>query len=398
MNKPLEGLRVVEMGTLIAGPFCGRLLADFGAEVIKIESPKEGDPLRVWGEVVKENRSLWWTAQARNKKCVTLNLREKEGQELAKRLISEADILIENFRPGRMEDWGLGYEDLKKVNPSLIMVRISGFGQDGPYKDKVGFGAIGEAMGGLRHLTGYPDRPPTRVGISIGDSLASLFGALGAMMAVYNRDINGGSGQYIDVALYEVVFALMEGQLMEFYRTGAIKERAGTKLPKIAPSNAYDTKDGKHIIIGANNDNIFLRLCKLMDKPEMADNTRYATHIARGEVQDELDEMVNDWTKGFTLSELDKMLNESSIPAGPIYSMKEISEDPHYQARDMLLDAVDEIWGEIKQPGIVPKLSETPGSVDWVGPALGEHNEEVYLKVAGLTEEEYRDFKVKGII
>ncbi|MFZ5944847.1 MAG: CaiB/BaiF CoA transferase family protein [Bacillota bacterium] len=398
MNKPLEGLRVIEMGTLIAGPFCGRMLADFGAEVIKIEPPKEGDPLRVWGEAVKENRSLWWTAQARNKKCITLNLREKDGQELAKRLIGEADILIENFRPGRMEDWGLGYEELKKVNSGLIMVRISGFGQDGPYKDKVGFGSIGEAMGGLRHLTGYPDRPPTRVGISIGDSLASLFGALGAMMAVYHRDINGGSGQYIDVALYEAVFALMEGQLTEFYKTGAIKERTGTKLPKIAPSNAYDTKDGKYIIIGANNDNIFRRLCKLMGKPEMADNTKYATHLARGEVQDELDEMINDWTKGFTLSELDKMLNESSIPAGPIYSMKEISEDVHYQARDMLLDAVDEVWGEIKQPGIVPKLSETPGSVDWVGPALGEHNEEVYLKVAGLTEEEYSNFKVKGII
>ncbi|KKM09680.1 hypothetical protein SY88_17515 [Clostridiales bacterium PH28_bin88] len=397
-KKPLEGLRVVEMGTLIAGPFCTRLLGDFGAEIIKVEPPGEGDPMRVWGNAHKKGRSLWWTSQSRNKKCVTIDLRKVEGQELARNLIAKADILVENFRPGRMEEWGLGYKDLKNINQGLIMVRISGFGQTGPYRSKVGFGSVGEAMGGLRYVTGYPDRPPTRIGISIGDSLASLFGALGAMVAVYNRKVNGGSGQEIDVALYEAVFALMESSLPEYDKLGYIRERTGTFLPKVAPSNTYDTKDGKHIIIGANNDNIFKRLMKLMGRPELADDPRYATHLARGERQQELDEMINRWTKQYLLEELNEMLDRAAVPAGPIYSIAEIVKDPHYWARGMIREIQDPDWGTVKQPGVVPKLSETPGDIYWSGPGLGEHNQEIYQNLLHLTVDEINSLAQKGII
>ncbi len=397
-KKPLAGLRVVEMGTLIAGPFCGRLLADFGADVIKVEPPGDGDPMRLWGQAVKEGSSLWWSAQSRNKKCVTINLRLKEGQELARKLIKEADILIENFRPGRMEQWGLGYEDLKKENDGLIMIRISGFGQTGPYRDKTGFGSVGEAMGGLRYLTGYPDRAPTRVGIAIGDSLAAMFGTIGALMAVYNRDINGGSGQYIDVALYEAVFALMESSLPEYDKLGMVRERTGSFLPKVAPSNIYETKDGSYIVIGANNDNIFSRFVKVMGHPELAEDPRYSKHSARGERQAELDEMINGWTKEYDIKELNKMMDDAGVPAGPIYSIADIVEDQHYLARNMILKIQDQVWGEIKHPGIVPVMSETPGGVNWAGPRLGQHNEEVYSSVLDFSAEDIEDLKQRGII
>ncbi len=397
-KKPLAGLRVVEMGTLIAGPFCGRLLADFGADVIKVEPPGDGDPMRLWGQAVKEGSSLWWSAQSRNKKCVTINLRLKEGQELARKLIKEADILIENFRPGRMEQWGLGYEDLKKENDGLIMIRISGFGQTGPYRDKTGFGSVGEAMGGLRYLTGYPDRAPTRVGIAIGDSLAAMFGTIGALMAVYNRDVNGGSGQFIDVALYEAVFALMESSLPEYDKLGMVRERTGSFLPKVAPSNIYETKDGSYIVIGANNDNIFSRFVKVMGHPELADDPRYSKHSARGERQAELDEMINGWTKEYDIKELNKMMDDAGVPAGPIYSIADIVEDQHYLARNMILKIQDQVWGEIKHPGIVPVMSDTPGGVDWAGPRLGQHNEEVYSSVLGFSATEIEDLKKRGVI
>ncbi len=397
-KKPLAGLRVVEMGTLIAGPFCGRLLADFGADVIKVEPPGDGDPMRLWGQAVKEGSSLWWSAQSRNKKCVTINLRLKEGQELARKLIKEADILIENFRPGRMEQWGLGYEDLKKENDGLIMIRISGFGQTGPYRDKTGFGSVGEAMGGLRYLTGYPDRAPTRVGIAIGDSLAAMFGTIGALMAVYNRDINGGSGQYIDVALYEAVFALMESSLPEYDKLGMVRERTGSFLPKVAPSNIYETKDGSYIVIGANNDNIFSRFVKVMGHPELAEDPRYSKHSARGEQQAELDAMINSWTKEYDIKDLNKMMDDAGVPAGPIYSIADIVEDQHYLARNMILKIQDQVWGEIKHPGIVPVMSETPGGVDWAGPRLGQHNEEVYSSVLSFSAEDIEDLKQRGII
>ncbi|MBS4021115.1 MAG: CoA transferase [Dethiobacter sp.] len=397
-DKPLQGLRLVELGSVVAGPFCGRLFADFGAEVIKVEPAGEGDPLRTWGQATKDGSSLWWSTQSRNKKCVTINLREKEGQHLARRLIKEADILVENFRPGRLEGWGLSYEDLKKDNPGLIMVRISGFGQDGPYRDKTGFGSVGEAMGGLRYITGYPDLAPPRIGIAIGDSLAAMFGFMGAMMAVYHRDVNGGVGQYIDVALYESVFALMESILPEYDKLGLIRQRTGTSLPKVAPSNNYETSDGTYIVIGANKDNIFRRFAEVMGHPEVAADPRYATHAARGENQHELDEMINGWTKNYAMAELQTMMDEAGVPAGPIYSIADIVKDPQYLFRNMIREVNDSVWGNIKHPGIVPKLSETPGDIGWAGPRLGEHNREIYKELLKLSDTELEQLIADKII
>ena len=397
-NMPLKGIKVVEMGTLIAGPYCGHLLANFGAEVIKVEPPKIGDPMRVWGKATKEDRSLWWSVQSRNKKCVTLDLRKEEGQSIARKLIKEADILIENFRPGRMEGWNLGFKDLVEVNPKLIMVRITGFGQTGPYRDKTGFGSVGEAMGGLRYVTGYPDRPPSRIGISIGDSVAAMFGAIGALMALYNRDLNNGPGQEIDVALYESIFALMESSLIEYDKLGYLRERTGTVLPGIAPSNIYPTKDGKGIIIGANQDNIFKRLAELMEQPELGEDPKYATHVARGERQIELDEIVSNWTEQYDRDELNEMLDKAAVPAGPIYSIADIVNDVQYAARDMIREMEDPVWGKVKHPGIVPKLSETPGDIQWTGPGLGEHNHEIYGDLLGLPKQKIEELSSSGII
>ncbi len=397
-NMPLKGIKVVEMGTLIAGPYCGHLLANFGAEVIKVEPPKMGDPMRVWGKATKEDRSLWWSVQSRNKKCVTLDLRKEEGQSIARKLIKEADILIENFRPGRMEGWNLGFKDLVEVNPKLIMVRITGFGQTGPYRDKTGFGSVGEAMGGLRYVTGYPDRPPSRIGISIGDSVAAMFGAIGALMALYNRDLNNGPGQEIDVALYESIFALMESSLIEYDKLGYLRERTGTVLPGIAPSNIYPTKDGKGIIIGANQDNIFKRLAELMEQPELGEDPKYATHVARGERQIELDEIVSNWTEQYDRDELNEMLDKAAVPAGPIYSIADIVNDVQYAARDMIREMEDPVWGKVKHPGIVPKLSETPGDIQWTGPGLGEHNHEIYGDLLGLPKQKIEELSSSGII
>ncbi|MUK87643.1 CoA transferase [Ornithinibacillus sp. L9] len=398
-KKPLEGIRVLEFGSFIAGPFCSRLMADFGAEVIKVESPNSGDPLRNWGLAKYKGESLWWPIQARNKKCITLNLKEEEGQEIVKKLVKEVDIIVENFRPGTMEKWGLGYEDLKEVNPSIIMVRISGFGQTGPYKEKAGFGSVGEAIGGIRHITGYPDRPPTRVGVAIGDSLTAMFGVIGALMALHHRDNSPNrEGQFIDAALYESVFAIMESSLTEYMKVGAIRERTGTFLPKVAPSNNYPTKEGKWIVIGANADNIFKRLTKVMNMEELAEDERFATHNARGENQEELDEIISDWTKNYGLEELTKMLDEAGVPAGGIYTAEDIANDIHYQARDMILKVMDKKLGELYIPGVVPKLSETPGEVEWTGPEIGEHNEEVYKEILQFNDEEFADLKEKGII
>lgn len=395
-NRPLKGVRVLEMGTLIAGPFCTKQLAEFGAEVIKVEAPEGGDPLRVWGQSTKEGHSLWWSVQSRNKKSVTIDLRKPEGQELIKRLVKDCDILVENFRPGQMEKWGLGYEDLEKINPGLIMVRISGFGQTGPYRNKAGFGSVAEGMGGIRYLSGYPDRPPSRIGISIGDSLAALYGVIGAMMALYQRKVNKGRGQVVDVALYEAVFALMESSVPEFDKLGYIRKRTGSILPNIVPSNVYDTKDGNMIIIGANNDNIFRRLTKIMNKPELADMPEYSTHLARGERQEELDDIVNEWTKTIPIAELQKMLDDAGVPAGPIYNIADILNDPHYSAREMVQEVEDPVWGPLKHPGIVPKLSLTPGKIEWAGPGLGEHNREVFQGLLGMTDDEFE--KIKSII
>lgn len=398
-KRALEGLRVLEMGQLIAGPSAARMLAEFGAEVIKVETPKQGDPIRNW-RVVENGTSLWWYVQSRNKKSITVNLREAEGQELIRKLVKEIDILIENFRPGTMEKWGLGYEDLKAINPRLIMIRVSGYGQDGPYRDKPGFGSIGEALGGLRYITGYPDRPPTRVGISIGDSLSALYAVNGALMAVYHRDVNGtGEGQVIDVALYESVFSMMESTLPEFDRAGVIRERTGSTLPGITPSNTYMCGDGKYVVIGANGDAIFKRLMNAMGQEAVAEDPRFETNSKRSEHAEYLDSLIEDWTKSMPFDEVMTSLDNANVPAGAIYSIEDIVNDPHYHARQMIQEVkVEELGTTLKMPGIIPKMSETPGTIEWAGPKLGQHTKEVLGDKINLSADEIQKLKEKGII
>src|SRR5829696_567189 len=371
---PLEGVRVVEMGSLLAGPFCGQLLADFGAEVIKIEPPGKGDPMRVWGRHRKEGRTLWWPIIARNKKSVTLNLREEEGQDLARRLISEADVVVENFRPGTLERWGLGYWDLSETNPGLVMVRVSGYGQTGPYKDQAGFGSIGEAMGGIRYVTGYPDRPPPRVGISLGDSLAATFGAFGAVMALYNREARGGKGQVVDVGIYEAV------------------------LPFVAPSNTYPTGDGDYVVIGANADTVFGRFAKALGHPEWAEGERYATHHARGENQEELDALISDWTSQRNAQEVLEIMKEAGVPAGKLFTAEDMLSDEQYAARQNIVTVEDPEIGPFPMQNVVPRLSQTPGEVRWTGPKLGQHNDEVFKEVLGMEEEDLDGLRERGIV
>jgi len=397
-KKALEGLKVLEMGQLIAGPFASKLLAEFGAEVIKIEPPGKGDPIRSW-RVLENGTSLWWYVQSRNKKSITVDLRQMEGQELVRSLVKEIDILIENFRPGTLEKWGLGYEELKKINPGLVLIRVSGYGQDGPYKDKPGFGSIGEAIGGIRYLTGYPDRPPTRVGVSIGDSVSALYAVIGALMAVYHRDVHGtGEGQVIDVALYESVFSLMESLLPEYDRTGLIRERSGSSLPGITPSNTYVCSDGKYVVIGANGDAIFKRLMKAMGRDELADDPRFENNTKRSEHTEYLDGLIADWTKSYPFHVVKEYLDQAGVPAGSIYSIEDIVNDPHYHARNMIQEVPVDGLGTMKMPGIVPKMSETPGHIEWSGPKLGQHTEDVLSKKLHLTEDQMKELKAKGII
>src|ERR671910_696352 len=336
-TRPLEGVRVVEMGSLLAGPFCGQLLADFGAEVIKLEPPGKGDPMRVWGRHRKEGRTLWWPIIARNKKSVTINLREREGQNLARRLISGGDVVVENFRPGTLEKWGLGYEALSTINPGLVMVRVSGYGQTGPYKDQAGFGSIGEAMGGKGPVTEHPDLPPPRVGISLGDSLAAKFGALGAVTALYNRETRGGKGQIVDVGIYEAVLALMESTIPEYALAGHIRGRTGAILPFVAPSNTYPTREGDYVVIGANADTVFGRFAKAVGHPEWAESDEYATHHARGENQEELDRMISEWTKQRTAEEVLEAMKEAGGPAGQLFTPEDMLSDEQYAPRGHVL-------------------------------------------------------------
>lgn len=394
---PLEGIRVIELGTLIAGPFTGRLLGDFGAEVIKVEPPGKADPMRDWGKE-KDGVHLWWPIQARNKKSITLNLREKEGQEVLKDLAKEADIILENFRPGTMEKWNLSYEELSEINPGLIMIRTSGYGQSGPYKNRAGFGSIGEAMGGLRYITGFPDRPPTRIGISIGDTLASLFATIGGLTALQERN-HSGKGQVVDTAIYESVFAVMESLVPDYLLAGYIRERMGNILPGVAPSNIYLTKDETFIVIGANADGVFRRLAEAMGQPELADDPKYATHIARAKHMKELDLLIEDWTKTKNADEALDLLAEKGVPSGLIYSAKDIVEDPHYAARDMIIKMEHPELGEFPMPGIVPKLSRTPGKVKHVGAeVMGKHNEEIYGELLNYSNDKIEDLRQKGII
>jgi len=375
-SKPLAGLKVVELGTLIAGPFASRICAEFGAEVVKVESPDGGDPLRKWRKLY-EGTSLWWFVQARNKRSITLNLKHEGGREVLKKLLSEADILIENFRPGVLEKLGLGWDVLHALNPKLVMVRLSGFGQSGPMQDQPGFGAVGESMGGLRYITGFEDRPPVRTGISIGDSIAALWGVIGALMALRHREINGGQGQVVDVALYEAIFAMMESMVPEFDVFGFIRERTGNIMPGITPSSIHTCADGKHIQIGANGDAIFQRFMRAIDRTDLADDPTLADNAGRDARRDELYGVIDRWAASLPLGEVEATLVRAEVPASRIYSAEDMFKDPQFLAREMFLSAKLPDGKPFKMPGIVPKLSETPGGVEWTGPELGEHNEAV---------------------
>jgi succinyl-CoA---D-citramalate CoA-transferase len=379
-RKPLEGLRVIELGQLIAGPFAGKMFAEFGAEVIKIEPPDGGDPLRQWRKVYK-GTSLWWYVQARNKKSVTANLRLPEGQEIVRRLARDADVVIENFRPGTVEKWDLGYDRLSRDNPGLVMLRMSGFGQNGPYRDLAGFGAIGESMGGLRYVTGFPDRPPVRPNLSIGDSLAALHGVIGVLMALHHRTANGGKGQVVDVALYEAVFNMLESTLPEFDLFGIVRERTGSNLTGIVPSNTYLTSDGQHVVIGANADSIFKRLMNAIGRKDLADDPSLADNAGRSQRREELDQVIGEWAGQNAVDHVLKVLAEAQVPSGKIYSIADIVADSQYLARDMIRQVDLPDGTTLRVPGVVPKLTDTPGELEWVGPRLGEHTDEILTRL-----------------
>lgn len=396
MSLPLEGIKVVEMGQLIAGPFAAKILAEFGAEVIKIEPPITGDPLRKW-RLLHDGSSVWWAAQSRNKQSVTLDLRQVEAREVVKRLVKDADILIENFRPGTLEKWGLGWDELSSINPGLVMLRVSGYGQTGPYRDLPGFGVIGEAMGGLRHLSGEPGRTPVRVGVSIGDSLSALHGVIGVLLALRHREQNRGAGQQVDVALYESVFNMMESLIPEYSVCGSVREPAGSSLPGIAPTNAYRCKDGKYALIAGNGDSIFRRLMEkierldLADDPELTQNDGRVRHVAR------IDEAISTWTAERNLDAVLAALQDANIPSGKIYDAADIAADPHYQARDMLLASQLDDGTAVILPGIVPKLTVTPGRVHSRAPTLGQHTDAV-LDGIGIDAATREAWRTRGLI
>ncbi len=396
MPGALSDLRVVEMGQLLAGPFCGQLLADFGADVIKIEPPGQGDPMREWGREKSGGRSLWWPVVARGKRSVTLNLRESEGQDIARRLIAEADVLVENFRPGTLEKWGLDPAELMADHPELIVVRVSGYGQTGPYATRPGYGAIGEAMGGLRAVIGEPDRPPARAGISIGDTLAATFACIGTLVALHARE-RTGRGQIVDSALYEAVLGVMESLIPEYTIAGYVRPRTGSILPNVAPANAYPTADGEHLISG-NQDTVWRRLAEAMGRPELGDDERFATHNARGQHQAELDALISAWTATMTSAQLEDVLNGHDVPNGKIYTAPDMLADAHFAAREAIVTMAHPLLGEFPMQNVVPKLSDTPGEVRWVGPELGEHTDEVLSEVLGITAEQAAELRDAGVI
>jgi len=394
-DQALKGVRVIEMGQLIAGPFAGKTLGEFGADVIKIEAPGAGDPLRNW-RMMKDGTSVWWQVQSRNKRSLALDLRSEEGQAIARKLIAEADVLVENFRPGTLESWGMGWDVLSELNPGLVMLRISGYGQTGPYRDLPGFGAIGEAMGGLRHLTGEPGRVPVRCGISIGDTLAALHGTIGVLTALYHRKVNGGRGQVIDVALHEAVFNVMESLIPEYSAFGAVREAAGSALPGIAPSNAYRCNDG-YVLVAGNGDSIFKRLMTAIGRPDLAEAPDLANNAGRVARVAEIDAAIGVWTATRGVAEVLEVLNGARVPAGKVYTAQDIAEDPHYRARDMILTQQTREGYEVEVPGIVPKLMGTPGTVRSAAPRLGEDTDAV-LREIGLSEEQIVALRERKVV
>lgn len=393
----LSDVRVVEMGTLLAGPFCGQLLADHGAEVIKIEAPGAGDPMRVWGQEKAEGKSLWWPVVGRGKKSITINLREPAGQDLVRQLVKEADVLLENFRPGTLEKWGLSPEELHAINPRLIITRVSGYGQSGPYSSQPGFGAIGEAMGGVRYTTGDPSSMPARTGVSLGDTLTAMFAAIGTLNALHARN-RTGEGQVIDSALYEAVLAIMESLLTEYHVAGFIRERTGSIIPNIAPANVYPTKDGLMHLISGNQDTVWRRLAEAMGRPELGTDERYATHIARGENQTELDQLIAEWSATLDSADLHAVLNEHSVPNGRMYRAPEMLDDEHFAARDAIAWVESHDFGQIPMQNVVPKMSGTPGEIRWSGPRLGQHNLEVLGDILDLDDDAIAKLEAEGII
>lgn len=397
---PLAGIRVVELGSLLAGPFTGRLLGDMGAEIIKVEPPGKPDPLREWGKARYKGRSLWWPVQSRNKMCITLDLRRERGQELLLELAKRSDVVVENFRPGTLEKWNLGWAELSDANPALILCRVSGYGQTGPYAPRAGFASVAEAMGGMRHLNGFPGEPPPRMHLSLGDSLAGMFAAQGILAALYRRDALGGEkGQVVDVSLMESCFALLESTVTEYDRLGIVRGPGGTGLKGVAPSNIFRSRDEKWIVIAANADNVFRRLCDAMGQPELADDERFSTHLARGERQEELEGIVAEWAGRHDAEEIDRTLNEAGVICGPIYTIADIFEDEHFRAREMLVEHEDPEFGAYLGPGIVPKFSETPGRVRWSATwEPGSHNREVYCDLLGLSDEAFAELTEEGVL
>ncbi len=392
----LSDLRVLELGTLIAGPFCGQLLGDMGAEVIKIEAPGQGDPMRTWGPQERGKPSLWWPVIGRNKKAITLDLRQAEGQRLFKELAALSDVVVENFRPGTLEKWGCGYDALAAVNPRLVLVRVSGYGQSGPYAHRAGYGGIGEAMGGLRYIVGETDRPPARVGISIGDSLAAMHACLGTLAALHHRE-RTGRGQVVDAAIYESVLNMMESLITEYDQLGHVRERSGAILPRIAPSNVYPTRDGM-VMMGANQDTVFARLCNAMDKPDLASHANYRDHHARGTHQRELDELIAAWTATFETRELLARLEAHGVPAGLIYRAPDMLEDAHFIARQAIVSTPHPEFGTLRMQNVAPRLSASPGSIRSSAPGLGEHNDEIYSGLLGLAGEHLARLRATSVI
>ncbi len=394
---PLDDIRVLELGQLLAGPFCGQILGDFGADVIKVEDPEKGDPMRQWGREKPHGQSLWWPVVARNKSSITLNLRSEAGQDLLRQLVASSDVLLENFRPGTLERWGLSPEALWEINPGLVITRVSGYGQSGPYASRAGYGSIGEAMGGIRYVTGDPDQAPSRAGISLGDSLAAVFAAVGTLVALHSRE-RTGRGQIVDSAIYEAVLAMMESLLPEWEVAGYQRERTGSVLPNVAPSNIYPTADGEMVLLAANQDTVFRRLADVMGRPELARDERYATHSARGASMAELDDLIGAWTATYDADPLLELLNEGGVPCGRIFRAVDMLADPHFAAREAIVRVAHAQFGEVPMQNVFPQLSATPGRVRRVGPELGEHNTAVYQDLLGLSVNDLDRLRGDGVI